>query len=358
MRRTIGRRREFLLSLFGLHSPLFSSVVIKSSLALPCFVSGLRGVLPSRFPLSLAAASSNSPTVDLPSGVHTSEFPVVPSAIIPQASGYSDLMSSTANPEAALAPFPNCKILSDMGTLSADWMSNIANLKAELPPVQHPGEDCNRNNFHPRAVAPTAAQRYLDWLSGFAAANEKGDSGVEHLDEALKKKKKQERRENALDEMPDLENAKCFKGYTLEDPNNFNRRSRDDELDFCYGSEALTFDMSDIQFLDGIKALLSWETLPKIAVVLLSCSHQLGFQKKAGLGGKVVKNFVLFWVSERYYLTARKRPEGPPIPPAFGVLSCIGVSDSNGAPFNLDAAPYRLKTQEHSAHGNRTRDLP
>ncbi|CAN6460531.1 unnamed protein product [Victoria cruziana] len=50
------------------------------------------------------------------------------------------------------------RILSDMRTLSADWMSNTGNPEPELPPMQHPSEDGNGNNFHPRAVAPTAAQ--------------------------------------------------------------------------------------------------------------------------------------------------------------------------------------------------------
>ncbi|KAJ0015020.1 hypothetical protein Pint_20286 [Pistacia integerrima] len=50
------------------------------------------------------------------------------------------------------------RILSDMRTLSADWMANTSKPEAELQSVQHSGEEGKGNFFYPRPVAPTAAQ--------------------------------------------------------------------------------------------------------------------------------------------------------------------------------------------------------
>ncbi|KAJ9553196.1 hypothetical protein OSB04_017241 [Centaurea solstitialis] len=51
-----------------------------------------------------------------------------------------------------------CRILSDMRTLSADWMANTSKPESELQTSQHGGEESKGNLFYPRAVAPTAAQ--------------------------------------------------------------------------------------------------------------------------------------------------------------------------------------------------------
>ncbi|XP_010243658.1 PREDICTED: protein PIR, partial [Nelumbo nucifera] len=48
------------------------------------------------------------------------------------------------------------RILSDMRTLSADWMANTS--KTESEPLQHGGQESKGNFFYPRPVAPTAAQ--------------------------------------------------------------------------------------------------------------------------------------------------------------------------------------------------------
>nr|XP_011466034.1 PREDICTED: protein PIR [Fragaria vesca subsp. vesca] len=48
------------------------------------------------------------------------------------------------------------RILSDMRTLSADWMANTS--KSESGPLQHGSEESKGNVFYPRPVAPTAAQ--------------------------------------------------------------------------------------------------------------------------------------------------------------------------------------------------------
>ncbi|XP_058000412.1 protein PIR isoform X2 [Hevea brasiliensis] len=48
------------------------------------------------------------------------------------------------------------RILSDMRTLSADWMANTSKTESELQ--SHGGEDSKGNFFSPRPVAPTAAQ--------------------------------------------------------------------------------------------------------------------------------------------------------------------------------------------------------
>lgn len=50
------------------------------------------------------------------------------------------------------------RILSDMRTLSADWMANTNKSESELQSSQHGGEDSKANIFYPRAVAPTTAQ--------------------------------------------------------------------------------------------------------------------------------------------------------------------------------------------------------
>nr|KYP71853.1 Protein PIR [Cajanus cajan] len=49
------------------------------------------------------------------------------------------------------------RILSDMRTLSADWMANTNKSESELQSSQHGGEE-KANIFYPRAIAPTAAQ--------------------------------------------------------------------------------------------------------------------------------------------------------------------------------------------------------
>lgn len=50
------------------------------------------------------------------------------------------------------------RILSDMRTLSADWMANTSKPEPELQQYQHGGEESKGNFFYPRPVAPTAAQ--------------------------------------------------------------------------------------------------------------------------------------------------------------------------------------------------------
>ncbi|KAI8032617.1 Protein PIR [Camellia lanceoleosa] len=50
------------------------------------------------------------------------------------------------------------RILSDMRTLSADWMANTSKPESELQPLQYGGEESKGNFFYPRPVAPTAAQ--------------------------------------------------------------------------------------------------------------------------------------------------------------------------------------------------------
>ncbi|RYR02559.1 hypothetical protein Ahy_B06g081353 isoform B [Arachis hypogaea] len=50
------------------------------------------------------------------------------------------------------------RILSDMRTLSADWMANTNKSESELQSSHHGGEESRANIFYPRAVAPTAAQ--------------------------------------------------------------------------------------------------------------------------------------------------------------------------------------------------------
>ncbi|KAK9291789.1 hypothetical protein L1049_019739 [Liquidambar formosana] len=50
------------------------------------------------------------------------------------------------------------RILSDMRTLSADWMANTSKPESELQSLQHGGEESKSNFFYPRPVAPTAAQ--------------------------------------------------------------------------------------------------------------------------------------------------------------------------------------------------------
>ncbi|KAJ4721132.1 Protein PIR [Melia azedarach] len=50
------------------------------------------------------------------------------------------------------------RILSDMRTLSADWMANTSKPEAELQSLHHAGDESKGNIFYPRPVAPTAAQ--------------------------------------------------------------------------------------------------------------------------------------------------------------------------------------------------------
>ncbi|KAK1289607.1 Protein PIR [Acorus calamus] len=50
------------------------------------------------------------------------------------------------------------RILSDMRTLSADWMANTSKPESELPMSQHGAHDSRGNSFYPRPVAPTASQ--------------------------------------------------------------------------------------------------------------------------------------------------------------------------------------------------------
>ncbi|KAL2538706.1 Protein PIR [Forsythia ovata] len=50
------------------------------------------------------------------------------------------------------------RILSDMRTLSADWMANTSKLDSDMQSFQQGGEENRGNFFYPRPVAPTAAQ--------------------------------------------------------------------------------------------------------------------------------------------------------------------------------------------------------
>ncbi|CAH9085991.1 unnamed protein product [Cuscuta epithymum] len=50
------------------------------------------------------------------------------------------------------------RILSDMRTLSADWMANNTRLDSDVHSFQHGSEESRGNLFYPRPVAPTAAQ--------------------------------------------------------------------------------------------------------------------------------------------------------------------------------------------------------
>ncbi|XP_062094033.1 protein PIR-like [Humulus lupulus] len=50
------------------------------------------------------------------------------------------------------------RILSDMRTLSADWMANTSKSESEMHSLQHGGEESKGNVFFPRPVAPTASQ--------------------------------------------------------------------------------------------------------------------------------------------------------------------------------------------------------
>ncbi|KAK6915293.1 Cytoplasmic FMR1-interacting [Dillenia turbinata] len=50
------------------------------------------------------------------------------------------------------------RILSDMRTLSADWMANTSKPENELQSLQPGGEESKGNFFYPRPVSPTAAQ--------------------------------------------------------------------------------------------------------------------------------------------------------------------------------------------------------
>jgi cytoplasmic FMR1 interacting protein len=50
------------------------------------------------------------------------------------------------------------RILSDMRTLSADWMANSNKTEPELQSMHHDSDETRQNTFYPRPVAPTAAQ--------------------------------------------------------------------------------------------------------------------------------------------------------------------------------------------------------
>ncbi|PHT83701.1 Protein PIR [Capsicum annuum] len=50
------------------------------------------------------------------------------------------------------------RILSDMRTLSADWMANTSKPETEMQSYQHSGEESRGTFFYPRPVAPTSAQ--------------------------------------------------------------------------------------------------------------------------------------------------------------------------------------------------------
>ncbi|XP_016674422.1 protein PIR isoform X2 [Gossypium hirsutum] len=50
------------------------------------------------------------------------------------------------------------RILSDMRTLSADWMANTNKPDSEFQSLQHGGDESRGNFFYPRPVAPTTAQ--------------------------------------------------------------------------------------------------------------------------------------------------------------------------------------------------------
>ncbi|XXG67953.1 hypothetical protein AAC387_Pa06g1174 [Persea americana] len=50
------------------------------------------------------------------------------------------------------------RILSDMRTLSADWMANTSKPEIELQSLSHGSEESRGNSFYPRPVAPTTAQ--------------------------------------------------------------------------------------------------------------------------------------------------------------------------------------------------------
>ncbi|KAJ4753442.1 Cytoplasmic FMR1-interacting protein [Rhynchospora pubera] len=50
------------------------------------------------------------------------------------------------------------RILSDMRTLSADWMANSSKTEPELQSMHHDSDEARQNTFYPRPVAPTAAQ--------------------------------------------------------------------------------------------------------------------------------------------------------------------------------------------------------
>ncbi|MQL81283.1 hypothetical protein Taro_013735, partial [Colocasia esculenta] len=52
----------------------------------------------------------------------------------------------------------NNRILSDMRTLSADWMANTSKPESELLSLPHETEERKGNSFYPRPVAPTASQ--------------------------------------------------------------------------------------------------------------------------------------------------------------------------------------------------------
>lgn len=56
------------------------------------------------------------------------------------------------------------RILSDMRTLSADWMANTGKPETEMQSYPHSGEESRGTLFYPRPVAPTSAQVSLYFL--------------------------------------------------------------------------------------------------------------------------------------------------------------------------------------------------
>lgn len=62
-------------------------------------------------------------------------------------------------------PFYRFRILSDMRTLSADWMANTSKADPEQHSLHQETEEMRQNTFYPRPVAPTAAQVYSCFFS-------------------------------------------------------------------------------------------------------------------------------------------------------------------------------------------------
>lgn len=55
-------------------------------------------------------------------------------------------------------PLHSFRILSDMRTLSADWMASTSKADPEQHSLHQETEEMRQNTFYPRPVAPTAAQ--------------------------------------------------------------------------------------------------------------------------------------------------------------------------------------------------------
>lgn len=62
-------------------------------------------------------------------------------------------------------PLYSFRILSDMRTLSADWMANTSKADPEQHSLHQETEEMRQNTFYPRPVAPTAAQVSFMFLS-------------------------------------------------------------------------------------------------------------------------------------------------------------------------------------------------